>query len=365
MKKIFIIAGIILVALIGGIFVIRTYDADTEVTGKTTQVGVILNGHKEDRNWCQSHYEGLEDTAEQLNLALVYREHVKADEVAETVEELVEAGCEIIVANSFEFGEGIEKVAEEYPEIYFFHATGVGEGKNLSSYFGRMYQVRYLSGIVAGLQTETNEIGYVAAFPISEVNRGINAFTLGVRKVNPEATVYVSWTNSWEDDKAAEAAVNRIMEAREIDVLAMHTDSGRPLALAEERGIMSIGYNVDNSRYYPNSCLTAAVWDWERFYTPNILRCLQGKFEGHHYWEGIETGMVSLAPFSPWVSEGTAEIVETERKHLESGMFDVFYGPIKDCNGIVRVEEGESMTDDAMLNEFDWFVEGVAIIEEQ
>ncbi len=363
MKKIFIIAGIILVALIGGIFVIRTYDADTEVTNETTQVGVILNGHKQDRNWCQSHYEGLEETAKQLNLALVYRERVNAESIETTVDELVKAGCEIIVANSFEFVEGIGQAAEKYPEVYFFHATGVGAGKNLSSYFGRMYQVRYLTGIVAGLQTETDKIGYVAAFPISEVNRGINAFTLGVRKVNPEAKVYVSWTNSWIDDEAAGNATKRLMDNYDIDVLAMHTDSGRPLELAEERGVMSIGYNVDNSRYYPNTYLTAAIWDWESFYTPNILRCLQGKFEGYHYWEGIESGMVSLAPFSAQVKDGIAEVVQKEKERLGSGTFDVFYGPIKDCDGELRVEEGESMTDSALLNEFDWYVEGVVIDE--
>lgn len=364
MKKIFIIAGIILIALIGGIFVINIYEADTKVTKETTMVGVILNGSREDRSWCQSHYEGLEKTAAELNLALSYSEYVNEETIAETIEELVENGCKIIIANSFEFGHEVEYAAERYPELYFFHATGVGAGKNLSSYFGRMYQIRYLSGIVAGLQTETDEIGYVAAFPISEVNRGINAFTLGVKNVNPEATVYVTWTNSWIDDEAAEAATTRLLEAHDIDVIAMHTDSVKPLEIAEERGVMSIGYNVDNSAHYPNSYLTAAVWDWENFYTQNILRCLQGKFEGHHYWEGIETGMVSLAPFSDKVKDGVAEAVEAEKERLRNGTFDVFYGPITDADGILRVEAGASMTDDAMLNEFDWYVEGVIIDEE-
>lgn len=364
MKKVFVLAAVILIVLVGGIFVIKNYDEDTDALAGSTKVGVLLNGYKEDRNWCQSHYDGLTKTAEQLNLELICREHVTKDEVAELVDELIVCGCEIIVANSFEFGDEIESVAKKYPEIYFFHATGIGEGKNLSSYFGRMYQIRYLCGIVAGLQTETDQIGYVAAFPISEVNRGINAFTLGVRKVNPNAKVYVRWTNSWGDDTATENATNQLLDTYEIDVLAMHTDSTRPLALAEERGVMSIGYNADNSQYYPNTYLTAAVWDWESFYTPHILRCLQGKFEGAHYWESIESGMVSLAPFSDCVKDGIAEVVEAETRRLEEGTYDVFYGPIVDSEGSVRVAEGESMTDNAMLNEFDWYVEGVVIHEE-
>ena len=363
MRKVFMISGIIILAIIAGIFVITTHETDTQVTEKTTKVGVILNGMKDDKNWCQSHYEGLEDTAGQLNLDLIYREKIATDIINDEIDKLVEEGCEIIVANSFEFGEGMEYAAEKYPEVYFFHATGIGEGKNLSSYFGRMYQIRYLTGIVAGMQTETMRIGYVAAFPIDEVNRGINAFTLGVRSVNPEAEVYVCWTDSWNDDNAAEQAAERLIDEYGIDVLAMHTDSVKPLEVAERRGIMSIGYNVDNSEYYPNTFLTAAIWDWENFYTPHILTCLQGKFEGHHYWESIESGMVSMAPLSAAAKPGVREAVEEKRLCLMSGTFDVFYGPVKDNEGQIRVAEGESMTDEAMLNHFDWYVEGVVIDE--
>lgn len=364
MKKIYIIAGFIIVAIIAGIFFINIYEAETEVTKETTKVGVILNGKVDDHSWSESHYEGLEQTAKELNLSMFYEECVTVDTIEEIIDDFVEEGCKIIIANSFEFGECINQVSKEYPEIYFFHATGVGEGKNLTTYFGRMYQIRYLSGIVAGLQTRTNEIGYVAAFPISEVNRGINAFTLGVRSVNSEARVYVSWTNSWNDDTAAETATNTLLEKYNVDVLAMHTDSIRPLEIAEEKGVMSIGYNVDNSDHYPKTYLTAAVWDWDNFYTPNILKCLQGKIEGNHYWEGIETGMVSLAPLTDNVKSGTEDIIIREMEKLRSGTYDVFYGPILDNNGSVRVKEGESLTDSVMLNEFDWYVEGVVNEEE-
>lgn len=363
MKRVFLLAGIIIVAIIVGIFVINYYETDTVSMEKITKVGVIFNGSRSDQNWNQSHYEGLEKTAEVMKLAIVYQENIREETITETIDELVAEGCEIIIANSFEFGEAIERAAFTYPDVYFFHATGIGEGKNLTSYFGRMYQIRYLCGIIAGLQTQTNEIGYVAAFPISEVNRGINAFTLGVRSVNPKAKVFVSWTASWTDDNAAAEATYRLLNAHEIDLIAMHTDSLRPLEIAEEKDIMSIGYNVDNSKYFPNTYLTAAVWDWASFYEPNILRCIQGKFEGYHYWEGIETGMVSLAPLTDKVKEGVAKIVEEKEALLKSGTFDVFYGPVVDQDGVLRIAEGESMTDNAMLNEFDWYVEGVVIDE--
>ena len=361
MKKIIITAAIFVAGIIAGIFLINVYKENPDVTKKATKVGVILNGYKDDKSWSQSHYEGLEKTASELNLDITYKEYVTTDTVINDIKDFVDDGCEIIIANSAIYSEHIEKAAELYPEIFFFHATGVSSRKNLSTYFGRMYQMRYLTGIAAGLQTETNEIGYAAAFPIPEVNRGLNAFALGVRSVNPDAKIYVRWINSWNADLAAANATESLLNEHKIDVLAMHTDSLEPLRIADEHGIMSIGYNINNSSLYPESCLTAAVWDWEKFYTPHILKCLQGKFEGDNYWESSDTGIINIAPLSEKANSSTADAIEAEYERLRNGTFDVFYGPIYDNEGKLRVDEGESMTDNAMLNEFDWYVEGVVI----
>lgn len=366
MKRIRIIAVGILTIIIIGILLMNVKEKDTEVTKEKTKVGFILNGSCQDKSWGQSHYEGMEKCKEELNLSVLYRENVTADVSCMAVmEELIKEGCEIIICNSFDFGEWELQVADKYPDIYFFHATGVENAHNLTTYFGRIYQMRYLSGIVAGLQTETNQIGYVAAYPISEVNRGINAFTLGVRAVNPDAVVYVEWSNSWtETDKNREAAA-RLLDNHDIDVLTGHEDSQGMLELADERGVWSIGYNMDNSETYPDTFLTAPIWQWDTFYRSRILECLQGKFQGKHYWEGAESGIVSFAPFTENVKEGIGEIVNQEREKLINGTYDVFYGPIKDQNGVIRIGEGENMSDDAMLNEFDWYVEGVVLDDEE
>lgn len=365
MKKIVCVVAGIVVIIIAGIFLINGKKEDTDVTKERTKVGFLLIGSCNDNSYNQSHYEGMEKTAETLNLEVIYKENVPANASCKTVmEELIAEGCEIIICNSFDFGEWALQTAAENPEVYFYHATGVQQSKNLATYFARIYQIRYLSGIVAGLQSETNEIGYVAAMPISEVNRGINAFTLGVRSVNKDAVVHVAWSDSWTDDAAAEQAANMLLDTYDIDVLTMHTDSNKVLEVAEKRGIWSIGYNVDNSVLYPNSFLTAPVWQWESYYEPYILKCLQGKFRGEHYWEGTSTGVVGLAPLTNNVKPGIVEVVEAERKRLEEGSFDVFYGPVKDNEGNVRVEAGENLSDDTMLNRFDWYVEGVVIHEE-
>ncbi len=361
MKKIIAIIIAVLAFIIIGILLINVNERDTEVTKERTKVGVLLNGEKLDRSWGQSHYEALEKSASELNLEITYVENTPEDSGCfDAIEKLIADGNKIIIGDSFGFGEQISAAAKKYPDIFFFHAAGTDTGENLTTFFGRMYQMRYLSGIVAGMQTESNEIGYVAAFPISEVNRGINAFTLGVRKVNPNATVFVSFCNSWVGESEAEDSAEKLLaDHPDIDIMTVHADSLAALDVADRHNIWSIGYNMDNSELYPDSFLTAPSWQWQKFYTPHILECLQGKFVGENYWDGAETGIVDLSPLTKNVKSGIAEYVESERKRIESGVFDVFYGPITDNNGVLRVADDESMTDDAMLNDFDWYVEGV------
>lgn len=362
MKRLSIIAGVILILILVGIATIRSKQEDTDITKNQTKVGFILNHVMDDESWGQSHYEGMEKSKKELNLQIYYREEVPVDErCMDVMEKLIEEGCKVIICNSFEYGEYELQVAQKYPDICFFHATGIKEAKNLSTYFGRIYQMRYLCGIVAGLQTRTNEIGYVAAFDISEVNRGINAFALGVRSVNPKAKVYVRFCDSWMDDDVTRAASCELFDSHNIDVMTVHTDSLVAYEEACKRDIWVIGYNKDNSEKYPEHFLTAAVWKWENFYTPRIREVLQDKFVGKHYWEGVESGMVALAPFTNNVKEGIAQKVEKEKEKLSNGTFDVFYGPVYDNQGQLRIQDGESMTDEAMLNDFDWYVEGVVI----
>lgn len=367
MKKFIVMAAVIIVGIVAGIFWISANNQNNNVEDRTVKVGLILISNKDDGSWSQTHYDALIKAKEQLNMELICRENVPEDESClAAMEELIGEGCEVIVCTSFGYGEYALKEAKEHPEVFFFHATGVEQSKNLTTYFGRIYQMRYLSGIVAGLQTESNAIGYVAAFPISEVNRGINAFTLGVRSVNPDATVYVNYCNSWSLDDAAKASAEVLYkEHPDIDNFAMHTNSLAVCEFAEEHHIWSIGYNIDNADRFPDSYLTAPVWSWENYYIPQIRACMQGKFRSEHIWAGIETGVVELSPLTANVKPEISQRVEEERAHLEMFDYDVFFGPIRDNEGTIRIDQGESMTDEMMLNAFEWYVEGVVIVDEQ
>ena len=366
LKMMLLITGAIMVAIVVGMIVIRDRGVNTDVTAKTTRVGLILIGDRNDGSYNQAHYDAMMRIKDELNLEIVCRDHVPEDEsCAAVMEELIEEyGCRAIIAGSFGYGEYITKSAEGHPEVCFLHATGTEKLTNLSSCMGRMYQARYLSGIVAGMRSESGKIGYVAAFPYSEVIRGLNAFALGVRSVAPEAEIHVRYINSWGDDTAAKMASEALLDIEPgIDVLAMHTDSLKPCEVADQRGVWSIGYNMDNSSLFPDTYLTACEWKWDSCYREKILSCLQGKFHGENVWIEMESGIVGLSELTKNVADGTKEKLAEANARFANRSFDVFYGPVRDNEGQLRIPEGESMSDEEMLNRFDWYVEGV-IVEE-
>jgi basic membrane protein A len=366
MKRIAEAAAVLLTIFLLGIFWINSRTPETDVTKEQTLVGVILNGTIDDKSWCQSHYEGLEATAVDLNLKIDYRQQVpETEECRQVLEELLQEGCEIIICTSEGYAPWEQQLAEENPAVAFFQATGTESTDNLCVYSGRMYQMRYLSGIVAGLQTKSGVIGFVAAEPIPETYRAINAFTLGVRSVNPQAVVHVIWSGSWDQEESNRSAAIRLIDAcPDMDVLTLHTNACSPLEEADARGIWTIGYHMDNSEDYPSTYLTATVWRWQAYYEPHLLACLQGKFSGGSDWDDLDSGVVDLAPLTENATPQAAAAVEAAREKLSAGMFDVFYGPIWDNEGNLQVGSEESMTDATMLQDFDWYVEGVVVHED-
>ena len=364
-KLVYIISAVIIAIIVAGLLPTNVTKKNTDITREKTKIAIVMGGSVDDRSWGQSHYEGLQETAKKLNLDVVFRENIPADKFAESVlEGLIAGGIKIIVANSFQFGPYVHEVAKNHPDVKFFHASGVKSSPNVATFFGRIYQMRYLSGIVAGMQSKTGRIGYVAAFDIPEVIRGINAFALGVKKANPDAKVIVRWTGSWRDDERCANATRTLLSHDSIDVLTLHTDSREPMRIADSLGVWIVGYNWDNADLYPDHYLTAPVWRWEKFYTKHIFETLKKKFVGKRYWEGLNSGIVDLAPFTSHVDSATIELVAKEKQKFQSGFFDVFYGPIEDNSGTIRVNEGESMSDDDLMNHFNWFVKGVEIDEE-
>ena len=364
MRKIINIAFLILAAALTGIFYFAAGGEEaTSATAHTTKVGVLLSGAHTDKNYCQAHYEALEALRpkDKLNLDIVYRENVTGDCYPDIISLIRDEGCRIIVGVSFQFGADMERAAELYPDVYFLHTGGTGAQNNFSSFFGRMYQARYLLGIIAGSKTKTGQLGYVAAYPIPEVIRGVNAFALGVRSVRPDAVVHVRYCQSWTDDDAAGKACMALLDQYPIDVMGMHTNSLAPHREADRRGVWSVGCNWDNAAEFPNTYLAACVWQWEKCYHKQILDCLQGKFHGRNVWIDMSDDIVAISPLTRHVDVGAVAAVQAANEKMRARTFDVFYGPVKDNLGNIRIEAGESMADSEMLNGFFWYVEGVTV----
>ncbi|MBT3318716.1 MAG: BMP family ABC transporter substrate-binding protein [Clostridia bacterium] len=323
------------------------------------KAGFIYIGPVGDGGFTYMHDQGRQ-AVEAMGVETLYLENVpeKTTECYDAIVSLIDEGCNVIFATSFGHMEATKNAAAEYPDVKFFHCSGWEiNDTNLGNYFGRMYEPRYLSGIAAGYATMDNQIGYVAAFPIPEVIRGINAFTLGVRSVNPDATVQVVWTYTWYDPAIEKASAEGLLDAG-CDVIAMHQDTPEPIAAAAAAGKYSVGYHSPMAAYGGDTYLTGAVWDLGTYYVAAVQSILDGTYAPESFWGGINDGTVLLEDFGPGISAEAVAAIEAAEAAIMDGSLHVFTGPIADQDGNIVVAEYDTMTDGDMLGMF-FFVEGV------
>lgn len=328
------------------------------------KIGFIMSGAKEEEGWNGRHYQGAEKACEELGAELLVKENVKEHTEAcqEAIDELAQEGAGMIILSSYAYSEEVRNLVTEYPEITFYASSSEYHCSNMSSYFARMYQARYLSGIVAGMKTESGVIGYVAAMPNNEVNRGINAFTLGVKRVNEDARVIVLWTKNWDDEQAEREAANKLISDMHADVLTYHQNQNYVIEAAEEAGVYSIGFHQQFEGFSPNY-LTSAVYDWHQVYRTLVREYMRGRENSHpNYWIGMESGAVALSEYSSEVTEEIQKEVEEAREEILTGK-DVFSDEIYDSEGSLRCGENEVISDEMLLENFDWYVEGVEFYE--
>ena len=329
---------------------------------KSNGVGAVFIGSIEDGGWNESHYKGLKKSCDELGLILYTAQNVgetKGD-CSDAVRKLAASDVSVIFLTSDGFGNNVREVIEAYPDIFFYTISSYSDPKNMITYYGRMYQMRYLSGIIAGRMTESNIIGYVAAMRNEQVDRGINAFTMGVRSVNPDAIVKVSFTGEWFDTDREMYFANKLIEDG-ADVLTHHTSTAGTIDLAEERQVKSIGYNCINPKYSDNF-LASLVFHWDILYKAILQDYLKGSLvtADDSYWWGSSEGVVSIEDISPAIDDNTLDRVHSFLKSFDDGN-DVFVGEIRSRNGSVVCHENERISDDGLLFGMNWLVEGVEI----
>lgn len=357
-NRILLPAAMILLTAIILLLIMAGWTADRKI-----KVGFIMTGSPEDVGWNGMNYSGALSACEELDVQLLVREDVieGTGDCARAIDDLAAKGADMIILSSYGYPTEAEATIAKHKDIAFYAISSDMMGDNLTSFFGRMYQARYLAGIIAGMQSETGSIGYVAAMPNNEVNRGINAFALGVRSAAPDAQVNVIWTDSWDDADAEIAATRKLIEAG-ADVVTYHQNQHNVAVTADEMGVCSIGYNTA-AEGLSDKYLTAAVWNWDSVYHEIIREFIQGRANTtHRHWYGIERGVVGLHEYSPLVSEEARLAVEAAINDFIDGRA-VFSGEIYDNNGTLRCGSGETISDDTLFNALDWYVDGVVIYE--
>lgn len=278
--------------------------------------------------------------------------------VVPVMNSLIEKGNTVIFANSYGYGTFVPGVARKHPNVHFIVQEADPKGPNIASYYGKLEQVRYLEGVLAGKMTKSNIIGFVGAYPYPVVVSGVNAFALGVHSVNPKAKVLTNWVDSWYNPPKEKEAADSLLDAG-ADIIANHCDSAATLQAAAARGKWGMTSNADWSSAAPKAFLTGSVWNWGPYYVKIINEIKANKFKPSRYLASLKDGTEGLLPYGPAVTEEAKQAVESAKEKIISGQLKVFAGPISDNTGKLRIPAGKSMSSEEAADKMGWLVSGV------
>lgn len=327
-------------------------------TGDPLKVAFIYAFDVGDYGWIYQHDQARREVDEKLDfIETAGVENVPTDaEAARVFEDLISDGYEVIVATSYSYQQTTLELAEQHPEVIFLNSTGDIIADNVGSYYGKTYHTSYVAGVLAGLMTETNILGYVGGNSIPTALLEVNAMVMGAREVNPDITLKPIWINTWNDPALEREAALSLMDLG-ADVIKHDTNSAAVHQAAQERGVYSVGENSDFSEYAPDAFLTGAMWSWAGYYEEAFTNIYNGTWEPEAFWGDMTDGTVSMAPYGHFVPEEYQAIANEYLEEILAGE-EVFVGPIYDNQGNLQVEEGQAMTDEEMRS-IDWYIQGV------
>jgi simple sugar transport system substrate-binding protein len=358
------LAGRALAALVAACFFSPAFSQTAQTAPKADplKIGFVYVTPVTDAGWVHQHEEGRKAVEAALpgKVKTTYVENVAEGADAERViRDLAQQGNKLIFTPSFGYMEPTMKVARDFPDVKFESITGYKTAPNVATANARYYEGRYLAGVAAGRMTKSNVAGYVAGFPIPEVLQGINAFTLGMRSVNPKAQVKVVWLDEWfNPPKERDAAMTLFNQG--VDVIAFHTGSTAVMAAAQERGKMAVAYHSDMRKVAPDAQIVAVRHEWGDYYTRRAKAVLDGTWKSGNLWGGVKEGMIRVGDFGPKVPQAVRDEVLARQKDIASGKLQPFRAvqPVRDNEGQVRIAAGQSLSDDEILK-MNWLVEGV------
>jgi simple sugar transport system substrate-binding protein len=324
------------------------------------KVGFVYVAPITEAGWVRQHEEGRQEVqaafGERVKTSFV--ENVPEGPDAERViRDLATTGHKLIFTPSFGYMEPTLKVAKDFPDVKFESITGYKTAPNVATANARYYEGRYLAGIAAGRLTRSNVAAYVAGFPIPEVLQGINAFTLGMRSVNPQAQVKVLWLNAWFDPGRERDAAMALFD-QGADVIAFHTGSTAVMAAAQERGKLAVAYHSDMRKVAPDAQIVAVTHLWGDYYKQRTQQVLDGTWKSGKVWAGVKEGMIRVGHFGSKVPKAVQDEVLARQKEIADGKLRPFAGPIVDNEGKAVIAKDQALTDEQILN-MNFLVSGV------
>lgn len=325
------------------------------------KVAFVYVGPVGDAGWTYAHDAARKQVEAQFGdkVKTTFVESVpeSAADAERVFRDLAGQGNKLIFGTTFGYMEAMLKVAKDFPDVKFEHATGFKTAANLAQYDVRTYEGAYLAGVAAGKMSQSGKLGVVASVPIPEVLRNINAFTLGARSVNPNATTRVVWVNKWFDPgKEREAATTLIGQG--VDVLMQNTDSAAVVQTAEEKGVLAFGWDSDMSKFGPKAHVAASSIDWNVYYSKRVAAVLDNKWQTGSTWWGLKEGMIDLKHYNATLPEDVKKLLEERRQGVIDGSRPIWKGPLKDNTG-KEVLGKDVVADDKFLHEIKFYVEGV------
>ena len=352
-------------ALAAACFISPVFSQSTtlaEVVKEPLKAGFLYVAPLGDVGWVRQHDEGRRavEAALGTRVKTTYVENVAEGPDAERVmRDLVATGHKLIFTPSFGYMEPTLKVAREFPDVKFESITGYKTAPNVAAANARYYEGRYLAGIASGRMTQTNVAGYVAGFPIPEVLQGINAFTLGMRSVNPMAEVKVVWINTWFDPTRERDAAMTLFN-QNADVIAFHAGSSAVMVAAQERGKLAVGYHSDMRKIAPDAQIVAVTHQWGKYYTRRAQAVLDGSWKSASVWDGVKEGMIKVDGFGSKVPKAVQQEVMTRQKDIADGKLHPFHArqAVLDNEGKEVIAQGQTLGDEQILK-MNWLVQGV------
>jgi len=330
------------------------------VAAEPIKAAFVYFGTPGDGGWTFAHDLGVKQVKKELGASVqttIVEDVPESADAERVIRDLAAKGNQYIFTTSFGYMEQTLKVAKTFPKVEFYHNTGFKSAANVHTYNSRMYEPAYLAGIIAGKMTKSNTLGYVASFPIPEVLRNINAYTMGARSVNPEVKTKVVWVSSWYDPAKERQAAETLI-GQGADMLMQNTDSTATLQTAAEKGVYAFGWNSDMSAVAPKAHLASVTQVWGPYYVSTLKAAIDGKPFKDNVWGGLKEGMNGLVSLNNSLPASLKKDVEAKKAEIASGKFKVFSGPLKLQDGSLKLAAGQALTDKD-IDSINFYVEGV------